>query len=155
MKKILTLLVSIITCQLAGAIGSIFTFSAIPNWYSTINKPFFNPPNWLFGPVWTLLYLFMGIALYLILITKKTAKRKTALIVFFTQLGLNSLWSIIFFGLHSPGFAFIEIIFLLIFIVLSILKFLPISKKAAYLLVPYLLWVSFASILNFSIFLLN
>ena len=155
MKKILPLLVSIITCQLAGAIGSIFTFSAIPNWYSTINKPFFNPPNWLFGPVWTLLYLFMGIALYLILITKKTAKRKTALIVFFTQLGLNSLWSIIFFGLHSPGFAFIEIIFLLIFIVLSILKFLPISKKAAYLLVPYLLWVSFASILNFSIFLLN
>ena len=155
MKKILTLLVSIITCQLAGAIGSIFTFSAIPNWYSTINKPFFNPPNWLFGPVWTLLYLFMGIALYLILSTKKTAKRKTALVVFFTQLGLNSLWSIIFFGLHSPGLAFVEIIFLLIFIVLSILKFLPISKKAAYLLIPYLLWVSFASILNLSIFLLN
>ncbi|MBU1033961.1 tryptophan-rich sensory protein [Patescibacteria group bacterium] len=155
MKKIITLLVSIITCQLAGAIGSIFTFSAIPNWYSTINKPFFNPPNWLFGPVWTLLYLFMGIALYLILNTKKTAKRKTALVVFFTQLGLNSLWSIIFFGLHSPGLAFLEIIFLLTFIVLSILKFLPISKKAAYLLVPYLLWVSFASILNFSIFLLN
>jgi len=155
MKKILTLLVSIITCQLVGAIGSIFTFSAIPNWYSTINKPFFNPPNWLFGPVWTLLYLFMGIALYLILNTKKTAKRKTALIIFFTQLGLNTLWSIIFFGLQSPGLAFVEIIFLLIFIVFSILKFLPISKKAAYLLVPYLIWVSFASILNFSIFLLN
>jgi tryptophan-rich sensory protein len=155
MKKILTLLVSIITCQLAGAIGSIFTFSAIPNWYSTINKPFFNPPNWLFGPVWTLLYLFMGIALYLILSTKKTAKRKTALIIFFTQLGLNTLWSIIFFGLRSPGIAFVEIVFLLIFIVLSISKFLPISKKAAYLLIPYLLWVSFASILNLSIFLLN
>jgi tryptophan-rich sensory protein len=147
------LISSIIICQLAGIIGSIFTVSSVSSWYATLNKPFFNPPSWVFGPVWTLLYLLMGISLYLIWNNKKRTKK--ALLIFGIQLILNSLWSILFFGLQSPLLAFIEIIFLWSAILLSIIYFYRISKVAAYLLVPYILWVSFAAILNLSIFILN
>lgn len=147
------LIASIIICQLAGIIGSVFTVSSVSTWYLTLNKPFFNPPSWVFGPVWTLLYLLMGISLYIVWNNKNRTKK--ALNIFGIQLILNSLWSILFFGLQSPLFAFIEIIFLWFTILLSIIYFYRISKSAAYLLIPYIIWVSFAAILNFSIFSLN
>ncbi|MEK6969392.1 MAG: TspO/MBR family protein [Nanoarchaeota archaeon] len=150
------LAISIVVCQLAGFIGSFFTVSSVSTWYLTLNKPFFNPPSWLFGPVWISLYFLMGISLYLI--WKKGIKNKqskTAVSLFGVQLILNSLWSILFFGLRSPLFAFIEIITLWIAIILTIKYFYKISKVASYLLIPYMLWVSFAAILNFFIFYLN
>lgn len=140
----------ILLCQAAGAIGSIFTFSAIPNWYAYLNKPFFNPPNWIFGPVWTTLYTLMGIAVYLV-----WKKRKGIPFWFWVQLVLNALWSILFFGLQNPILAFVGVVFLWLSIFLTITSFYRIYKTAAYLLVPYLLWVSFASLLNASIALLN
>jgi benzodiazapine receptor len=148
------LIFSIVSCQLAGVIGSFFTVSSVSTWYVTLNKPFFNPPSWLFGPVWITLYFLMGISLYLIWnnVDKDT---KSARIVFFVQLGLNTLWSLLFFGLKSPFLAFIEIIVLWLFILLNILFFYQKSKAASYLLIPYFVWVSFASVLNFSIFYLN
>ena len=148
------LIFSIVICQLAGIIGSFFTVSSVSTWYVTLNKPFFNPPSWLFGPVWITLYFLMGISLYLIW-NNDDKDTKSAQIVFFIQLGLNTLWSLLFFGLKSPLLAFIEIIILWLFIVLTIFFFYQKSKTASYLLIPYLLWVSFASVLNFSIFYLN
>ncbi len=150
------LVASIIICQLAGIIGSFFTVSSVSTWYLTLNKPFFNPPSWLFGPVWITLYFLMGISLYIVWnkgIGSKEAK--IAISIFGVQLILNTLWSIIFFGINSPLFAFIEIILLWIAIVMTIVYFYRISKTASYLLVPYLLWVSFAAILNFAIYYLN
>jgi len=149
------LIASIVICQLAGIIGAFFTTPSISGWYVDLNKPFFNPPSWLFGPVWTLLYLLMGVSLYLVWSQKNQAGKKLALTIFAIQLGLNSLWSIVFFGLQLPWVAFLEILVLLFFIVLTIVKFFPISKKSAYFLIPYLLWVSFASILNLYIARLN
>ncbi|MGB6839296.1 MAG: TspO/MBR family protein, partial [Microgenomates group bacterium] len=104
------LIASIIICQLAGIIGAIFTTPSISDWYAGLNKPFFNPPNWLFGPAWTLLYLLMGISLYLVWKQKGGIEIRTALIFFTIQLGLNTLWSIIFFGMRLPSVAFIEIL---------------------------------------------
>jgi translocator protein len=150
------LILFIIITNLAGAVGSIFTTSKIPTWYASINKPGFNPPNWIFGPVWTLLFILMGISAFLIWqhgIKKK--KVKVAMYIFGLQLLFNILWSMIFFGLQNPLLAFIEIIILWALILLTIVKFAEISKKAAYLLIPYILWVSFAAILNLFIYLLN
>lgn len=152
----LILFSSIIICQLAGFIGSVFTTPAIPRWYANINKPSFNPPNWVFAPVWTTLYLLMGIALFLVLRKGLNEKDvKIAIAVFALQLILNSLWSFLFFGLESPFAAFIEIIFLWIAILISIILFYHISWVAGALLIPYILWVSFASVLNFSFWRLN
>ncbi len=154
--EILILFSSIIICQLAGIIGSIFTTPAIPNWYANINKPSFRPPNWVFAPVWTTLYLLMGIALFLVLRKGLNEKDiKIAVAVFVFQLVLNSLWSFLFFGLQSPFAASIEIIFLWAAILISIILFFRISRVAGALLIPYLLWVSFASVLNFAIWRLN
>jgi tryptophan-rich sensory protein len=152
----LKLITTIAISELAGLIGSSFTISAITTWYTTLNKPTFNPPSWIFAPTWTTLYALMGIAAFLI--WKKGCKQphvKRALIIFLVQLTLNALWSIIFFGLHSPGKAFIEIIFLWIAIIATIITFTKISRTAAWLLAPYILWVSFAAYLNFAIWLLN
>ncbi|PJC45221.1 TspO protein [Candidatus Pacearchaeota archaeon CG_4_9_14_0_2_um_filter_30_8] len=153
--KWVKLIFAILISQLAGIIGSLFTITSTNSWYTTIIKPSFNPPNWIFGPVWTLLYLLMGISLYLILTTKKSKNRKIGLYLFFTQLVLNTLWSILFFGLHSPLAAFIEIILLWISILLTIKYFYKVNKKASYLLIPYILWVTFAAILNLSIVIIN
>ncbi|MGM5488579.1 MAG: TspO/MBR family protein [Nanobdellota archaeon] len=147
------LIASLIICQLAGIIGSVFTVSSVSTWYVTLAKPVFNPPGWVFGPVWTVLYLLMGISLYLVWNNKNRTTK--ALVIFAVQLVLNSLWSILFFGLQSPLIAFIEIIVLWVAIVASIVQFYRISRPAAYLLIPYLLWVSFAAVLNLSIVLLN
>lgn len=150
--KLISLLESIIICFLAAGLGSIFTTPSINTWYAALKKPVFNPPNWVFGPVWTTLYLMMGISLYLVW-TNNSDKKK--LKYFFIQLALNALWSIVFFGLHSPLFAFGVIILLWIFIFLTIKNFLRVSKTAAYLLIPYIAWVSFAAILNLSVAILN
>jgi benzodiazapine receptor len=154
MNNRIKLILSILISLAAGAIGSIFTSSAIPTWYAALNKPFFNPPNYLFGPVWTVLYIMMGIALYLVW-AKGYKKHKKAINVFGIQLILNALWSVLFFGMRNPLLAFIEIILLWSAILYTIILFHKTSKTAAYLLIPYLLWVSFASVLNFYIFYLN
>jgi translocator protein len=155
-KQIIKLLVLIIVCQSAGLIGSFFTMPAIPGWYQGLIKPALNPPNWLFGPVWTLLYTLMAISLFLVLKNSWQEKRtKQAVIVFSLQLLLNTSWSIVFFGLQNLFLAFINIIILLFFIVWTTIIFYRISKTAGYLFLPYLFWVSFACYLNLSIWLLN
>jgi len=145
----------ILVCEGVGALGTIFTLPAITTWYQTLHKAPFNPPSFLFGPVWTALYLLMGVSLFLVL-EKKLKKQKNFLIVLFTvQLALNFLWSVIFFGMHMPLLAFLNIALLWISIALLIIDFWKFSKPAALMLVPYLLWVSFASFLNLSIVFLN
>jgi len=156
MKDLPKLIVSIIGCELVGFLGTPFTISAIPTWYATLNKPFFAPPNWIFGPVWTLLYLLMGVAFYLIWKQGwKKQKVRTAGNYFLTQLALNFIWSPIFFGLRAPLLGLIVIMTLWASIMMTIKKFYPLSRLAFYLLIPYLLWVSFASILNGAIVVLN
>ncbi len=151
----LKLFLSIVASLSAGAIGSFFTASAIPTWYATLEKPFFNPPSWIFAPVWTTLYILMGISFYLILVSKTKINKTRAIQVFIIQLILNTLWSIIFFGLKSPELALIEIVFLWISIVLTIKNFARIQPVASYLLYPYLAWVSFATLLTLAISILN
>jgi len=153
-KNIAKLIILILICQMAGFFGSIFTSASIPTWYATLEKPFFTPPNWLFVPVWLSLYTLMGISLYIIL-EKRSKKSKTALSIFGIQLFLNAIWSYIFFGLKSPFYAFIEIIILYIVILIKIIKFYQISKKAGLLLIPYIIWVTIATFLNFYIWILN
>lgn len=155
-KNPIKLIISLLICQLAGLIGSVFTMSKIPTWYKTLVRPELAPPNWVFGPVWTTLFILMGIALYLVW-KQGTDKKdvRVALYIFGSQLILNVLWSIIFFGLQNPGAAFVEIISLWITILLSIIYFYKISKPASYLLIPYIAWVSFASYINFMIWWLN
>lgn len=150
------LIIAIIISELAGIIGSIFTTPSIDGWYAGIVKPTINPPAWIFGPVWTTLFVLMGISAFLIWKTGLNRKDvKIALSIFIVQLILNTLWSIIFFGLHSPGGALIEIIFLWLAILGTIVSFAKISKPAAWLLLPYILWVSFAMYLNYAIWVLN
>jgi benzodiazapine receptor len=152
---ILKLIASIILCQLAGFLGSLFTTPAIPTWYQTLHKPFFTPPNWIFSPVWISLFILMGISLFFVWWRTDHPKVKTALIFFFVQLILNILWSAAFFGLRSPLLGLMDIILLWIAILFTILNFSKVSKFAGVLLVPYLLWVSFATVLNFSLWILN
>ncbi len=155
-NNIVKLVACIAVCEIAGAIGAIFTFPAIETWYAGLQKPSFSPPNTVFGPVWTILYLLMGVSLYLIIKKGiKARQEKEAVIIFGVQLGLNFLWSILFFGLKSPLFALADIALLWVAILATIIAFFRISKKAAFLLVPYLLWVSFALVLNFTILILN
>jgi len=153
---LLKLIGSIIVCQVAGIIGALFTSPAIKGWYSNLNKPSFNPPNWIFGPVWTALYLLMGISLFLV--WKKyngDSNIKIALTIFFFQLVLNTLWSIMFFGLRNPMAGFIVIVVLWIAILLTIISFYKYSITASMLLIPYILWVSFATVLNYYLWKLN
>lgn len=148
------LIISIALPIVIAFLGSAFTISSIGNWYTTLNKPFFSPPNFVFGPVWTILYILMGISLYLLWTSKKKGKDK-AIKLFLVQLVLNLFWSIIFFGLHNPQLALAEIIALWIFIFLTIRQSYPVSKTSAYLLYPYIAWVSFALVLNLFIAVLN
>ncbi len=150
------LIVSLIIPFLAAFVGSAFTDPSLPVWYAGLNKPFFNPPSWVFGPAWTVLYLLMGAALYLVW-DKGLEKRGVgnALQFFSVQLALNALWSIVFFGLQTPGLAFIEILILWVFILLTTRKFYRISRRAGIFLLPYIIWVTFAAVLNFSIWVMN
>ncbi len=148
--------ISLILCQLAGVVGSIFTRPAIANWYWTLKKPYFTPPDWLFAPVWITLYFLMGISLFLIWQKDKgNPQVRGALFFFFIQLILNALWSILFFGLRSPLSGLIEILFLWVAILLTMERFARISRTGAFLLLPYFVWVSLAVLLNFSIWILN
>lgn len=150
------LLISIVICELVGLSGIPFTSSAIPSWYATLSRPFFSPPNWIFGPVWTTLYAMMGISAYLVWMKGAKHQKVTYALRFFAvQLILNFAWSLLFFGLRNPLLGLIDIMALWLAIAYTIRLFYPLSKPAAYLLIPYLLWVSFATILNLSIFLLN
>lgn len=143
-------------CQLAGVAGALLSVQAIPNWYNGLVKPAFNPPSWVFGPAWTVFYLLMGIALFFV--WEKGVGRKiskTVYTIFGIQLFLNAIWSIIFFGFQNPFWALIDLVSMWLVIAGTIILFYRISKPAAYLLVPYILWVSFAGYLNYSIWQLN
>ncbi|MCM8759434.1 MAG: tryptophan-rich sensory protein [Candidatus Omnitrophica bacterium] len=154
-KKIIVLIASIGICMSAGIIGSIFTSQSVDSWYKAINKPEITPPNWIFAPVWTLLYIMMGISLFFVWTSQRTARKTIALIIFFLQLILNMLWSAIFFGLQDVFLALVDIVLLWTGIFFTILAFRRVSNIAAYLLVPYILWVSFATFLNYLIFIMN
>lgn len=146
--------ISIVGSELAGIIGLAFTASATSTWYAALTKPALNPPAWVFGPVWTMLYVLMGVSLWLVWKSGSSEKKK-AIRLFIVQLLLNAMWSPVFFGSQSIGSALVVIALLWVAIVLTILTFKNISKPAAWLLVPYILWVSFATYLNFAMWILN
>jgi len=155
-QNLSALVAFVVLCELAGVIGSIFTISSIPTWYAVLRKPWFTPPNWLFGPIWLTLYFLMGISFYLVFENRRNkAKEKPALWAFGIQLFLNVLWSVLFFGMHCLLYGFIEIVLLWISIAVTIILFFKISKAAAYLLLPYILWVTIAASLNYYVFILN
>jgi len=147
--------IACILCLSAGWIGSLFT-SSTSDWYQNLNKPFFNPQGWVFAPVWTALYIMMGISAFLIW-QKGLSERKVkiALAFFTVQLLLNAIWTPLFFGLQSPFAAFVDIIFLWLAILITIVLFFKLSRAAAFLLIPYIFWVTFAAVLNFSIMTMN
>ncbi len=150
------LLTSIAACQLAGALGVLFTRPAIPGWYAQLQKPGFTPPNWLFGPMWITLYLLMAVAAYLVWLKGMGHPGvRVAMGVFAAQLLLNALWSPAFFGLRSPLAGAVIIVILWLAIFLTIVLFWKISRPAALLLLPYILWVTLATALNISICFLN
>jgi len=154
--NILKLIISIIICQFAGLIGYIFTRPVIPTWYASLRKPSFTPPDWVFGPVWIILYILMGIAAFLVWQNRlDPQKTRNALTLFAIQLVLNAFWPFMFFGLKSPIAGLIEINILAAAILLTIQKFLGVSRTAGVLLIPYFIWVAFASGLNLSIYALN
>lgn len=156
MSKLLRLFLAVLICEVIGILGSVFTISSIATWYQILNKPVFSPPNWVFGPVWTILYALMGVSIFLVLEKKiKINERNNLIYLFSAQLFINFLWSLIFFYFHLPFLAFLDILILWGSILLLIIKFWKFSKPASYLLIPYLLWVSFATILNASIVILN
>jgi len=153
-NNISKLIISIIICELAGIIGSVFTVSSVPTWYAALVKPALNPPAWLFGPVWITLYFLMGVSLWLIWKSNSSEKNR-ALWLFAAQLALNAIWTPVFFGAHSLGNALAIIVLLWAAIVMTILIFTKVSKTAAWLLAPYIAWVSFAGYLNYTIWILN
>jgi len=153
--KPLKLVASLSISFSAAALGSIATVHNIPIWYAALDKPFFNPPNWVFGPVWTVLYALVGVSLYLVWTGKTDGNARLAYTVYGTQLALNALWSIVFFGLHQPEFALIIIISLIVATTYTMKLFRPYSKLAGNLLIPYLAWISFAMCLNLAIAILN
>jgi len=155
-RDILGILVSVFVCELAGLVGSVFTTPAISTWYASLKKPFFTPPSWVFAPVWVTLYALMGISLYVVWkkdIGRRDVRRAVGL--FGIQLALNVLWSVVFFGMQSPLYGLVIIVLLWIALLATTVLFYRISKTAGILLVPYFLWGSFASVLNFSILVLN
>ncbi|OLY93361.1 TspO and MBR related proteins [Cnuella takakiae] len=156
MKNWVKLLISLALPQIAGISGALFTVTGEGSWYRQINRPSWNPPGWVFGPVWTLLYILMGIAFYLVWKNNSADRlKKPAMTFWIIQLVLNFFWTLIFFGAHETGWATLEIIVLWIFILLTILAFFRINKTAGWLMVPYLLWVSFATALTATIWQMN
>ncbi|WP_040473704.1 TspO/MBR family protein [Flavobacterium frigoris] len=157
MNRITKILTVVVTCLVIGYFSGMVTRSAIITWYPTLVKPSFNPPNWIFAPVWSTLYIMMGIAAGLVWdrIESNTEIVKKALVFFAVQLALNALWSYLFFGLKNPMLALLEIVILWLMIYETYVQFGKINKIAGYLFIPYLLWVSFAMVLNASIWWLN
>ena len=154
-KNILKLIACIALPVIVGGVSGFLTLDSISGWYATLVKPSFNPPNYLFGPVWTLLYILMGVSFYLVLNQPQSKERSLAFAIYGIQLFLNFWWSIIFFSFKRVDFAMVEIVVLWITIIVMISIFFKVKKQAAYLQIPYLLWVSFASALNLGILLLN
>lgn len=156
MKSIYKLMISIAIPLAVGGLAGFFTSSSVSTWFVTLNKPSFNPPSWVFAPVWTVLYVLMGISFYIIWKSHaKLEKRYTGYTYYWLQLTLNFLWSFLFFYFQRPDLALVDIILLFILIASTIFSFRKISKTAAWLLVPYLCWVAFATALNFEIWRLN
>jgi len=156
LRDIWRLIFAIGISELAGIVGSFFTVAKIPTWYALLEKPLLNPPSWIFGPVWTILYALMGVALWLVWRKGSGGHEvKRALFIFGIQLFLNAIWSPIFFGLQNPLLALAVIVALWCMIIATIFSFRRVSRPAASLLVPYLLWVTFAVYLNYSIWVLN
>jgi benzodiazapine receptor len=155
MNRYIKLTLCILLPLLVGGVSGYATATGITTWYTTLNKPFFNPPNYLFGPVWTILYILMGISFYRILQSQESKIKTTGIMIFCMQLALNFCWSFLFFKFQLLAISFIEIIIMWISIVTMIYTFTKIDKTAGYLQIPYLLWVSFASVLNGSIWYLN
>lgn len=153
MNKWMVLAGFIILCLGVGVVSGVMTAGAMVDWYPTLNKPFFNPPSWVFAPAWTILYIMMAVAAWRVWLAGPSSK--PALNLFFIQLVLNFLWSVFFFGLRSPALALIDIIAMWIMIALTMRAFFKIARPAGWLLVPYLAWVSFAAVLNASIWWLN
>jgi tryptophan-rich sensory protein len=154
MNKYLKLFISLLLPQIAGGLGAFFTLSSVQSWYLTLNKPSWNPPSWLFGPVWTTLYVLMGIACFLIW-KSEHPRKKQVLTLYFLQLFLNSLWSPAFFGAQNPMLGILVIVPMWASILACILLFRKINTWAAVLMIPYLIWVSFATVLNATIWYLN
>ncbi len=155
MAKSLKLVIAILLPMVVGGLSGFLTANSINGWYTTLNQPSFNPPNWVFGPVWTTLYLIMGISLYRIWSLPITEERNLAIKIFALQMTLNFFWSLIFFKWHLIGLALVEIIVMWIAIAMMIHKFKKLDKFAAYMNIPYLCWVSFATVLNASYYFLN
>jgi tryptophan-rich sensory protein len=156
MSNIVKAIIAIAIPLIVGGTSGFFTVTGVESWYQTIQKPSWNPPNWIFGPVWTTLYIMMGIALFLVWKEDTSSElKKIAVGLFTVQLVLNFFWSFIFFSQQQPGWALVEIVVLWIFILLTIFAFAQVNKTAAWLLVPYISWVSFATILNYTIWQLN
>ncbi len=158
-RSVLIAAAFVIGCELVGLAGSAFTIPAIPTWYASLSKPSFTPPSWLFAPVWTALYALMGMAVYLVWSERKRRKAsraaRAALCAFLVQLALNFLWSAAFFGARSPAYGMAVIVLLAIAIASCIALFWRVSKPAAYLMVPYLLWTVVAASLNLAVLLMN
>lgn len=156
MSSIIKLIIAVAIPLVVGGISGYFTVTGVESWYLTLQKPSWNPPNWIFGPVWTTLYVMMGIALFLVWKEDTSSELKAiAVILFAVQLLLNFFWSFIFFKLEQPGWAFVEILVLWLMLLACIFAFGQVNKTAAWLLVPYISWVSFATILNGTIWKLN
>lgn len=155
-KDLGKLVITLLGAFAAGAIGSIFTFNAIPTWYANLEKTVITPPNWVFGPAWTTLYILMAIAAFLVWREgSKKEKVKEAMQLYWIQLGLNATWSILFFSAHLLLTAYVEVLFLLAVIIMTTVWYYRVNKVAAYLMIPYILWVSFASVLNLLTYLAN
>ncbi|UCC68600.1 MAG: tryptophan-rich sensory protein [Armatimonadota bacterium] len=154
-RSVIGLVVSVALCLGTGLIGSLFTARSVGDWYVSLSKPAWTPPSWVFGPVWSALYVVMGIAAWLVWRQAGSSARTVALVVFALQLALNAAWSAIFFGLRMPGWAFGEIVVLWAAILCAVIAFWRVNPVAAWLLLPYLAWVSFASVLNFAIWRMN
>lgn len=154
MRKYFTILINITLPHLAGFIGSYFTIPNIKTWYVNINKPSFNPPDWIFSPVWLSLYTLIGISFYLFHKKDRFKSRKVYIIYGFHLL-LNAIWSIIFFGMHEILFALIDLILIIITLIILMRYFFSLNRISAYMLAPYLIWICFAAILNYNILLLN
>jgi tryptophan-rich sensory protein len=145
----------VLLCVVVSGLGGLATETGVDDWYRTLVKPGFNPPDWIFAPVWTVLYLMMAVAAWRVWRTATTVDRRRALAAFGVQLGLNLLWSILFFGFQQIGLALFEIALLLSAIAVCVVLFWRVERLAGQLLVPYLLWVAFAATLNLSLWLLN
>lgn len=156
MNNVVKFIIAVAIPLVVGSLSGFFTVTGVESWYQTINKPAWNPPNWLFGPVWTTLYVMMGVALFIIWKSDtSTELKKIAYTLFAIQLVFNFFWSFIFFNQHLVGWALIEMVIMWVFILLTIFSFAQVDKIAAWLLVPYNSWVSFAIILNYTIWQLN